>query len=87
MYLDALVAVAQIREKQNDLEAAIALYQKFIEKDPDCEEIYRALMRLQGKSGNRTGMRRTFQQLIQVLHDLDAGEPSQETRDLYTQIM
>ena len=60
---------------------------KFIEKDPDCEEIYRALMRLQGKSGNRTGMRRTFQQLIQVLHDLDAGEPSQETRDLYTQIM
>ncbi len=86
-YLDALVALARIRERQDDLESTIALYQKFIEKDHDCEEIYRDLMRLQGKTGNRTGAMRTYHQCLQALDDLDVPGPSEETMELYKQII
>ncbi len=87
MYLDALVASATLRERQGEVSAAIALCQKFLEKDRYEEDIYRTMMRLQAKKGNRVGAVRTYQQLVEMLQkELDIPEPSQETQELYAQV-
>jgi ATP/maltotriose-dependent transcriptional regulator MalT/two-component SAPR family response regulator len=87
MYLDALVAAARIRERQGDVGAAIALCEKFLAKDRYEEDIYRTMMRLQAKKGNRAGAVRTYQQLVEMLQkELEIPEPSQETKDLYALI-
>ncbi len=87
MYLDALVAAATLRERQGEVSSAIALCQKFLEKDRYEEDVYRTLMRLQAKKGNRAGAVRTYQQLVEMLQkELDIPEPSQETQELYAQI-
>jgi len=87
-YLDAILATAEIKERQGDLQSTRDLYQQYLQKDRDCEQIYRALMRLQARMGDRVGAVKTYQQCVQVLQkDLEILEPSPETVELYTQIV
>jgi len=87
-YLDALLALAELYERNGDLAQAITYYQMLIERDMDREEIYRALMRLQIQAGDRLAAARTYQRCAQVLREeLNIASPSEETRQLYAQIV
>ncbi len=88
MYLGALIELAKINAQQGNLASAIAHYQKYLEKDRDCEEVYRALMRLQFQAGDRSGAVKTYQQCARVLEDeLEISSPSPETQELYEQMI
>ncbi len=87
-YLDALLALAQTCEQRGDHDKAVGTYQALIEKDRDREDIYRELMRLQYRIGDRTGAVKTYQQCAQVLRDeLNILSPSRETVALYDRIV
>ncbi|MBI5033338.1 MAG: tetratricopeptide repeat protein [Chloroflexi bacterium] len=86
-YLNALVVLAQLFERHGDMHKAMQYYQTLLEKDRDREEIYREVMRLQFKQGDRVGAVRTYRRCAQVLRDeLNVPNPSQETQDLYRMI-
>ena len=86
-YLNALVTLAQLYERHGDVNKAMRYYQILLEKDRDREEIYREVMRLQFKQGDRVGAVRTYRRCAQVLRDeLNVPNPSQETEDLYRMI-
>lgn len=86
-YLNALVALAQLYERYGEVSKAMQYYQTLLEKDRDREEIYREVMRLQFKQGDRVGAVRTYRRCAQVLRDeLNVPNPSQETEDLYRMI-
>ncbi len=86
-YLNALVALAQLYESHGDVTEAMQYYETLLQKDHDREEIYRAVMRLQFRQGDRVGAIRTYRRCAQVLRDeLNVPNPSQETQDLYRMI-
>lgn len=86
-YLNALVTLAQLYERHGDVNQAMQYYQTLLEKDRDREEIYRQVMRLQFKQGDRVAAIRTYRRCAQVLQDeLNVPNPSQETEDLYRMI-
>jgi len=86
-YLNALVVLAQLYERHGDVNKAMEYYQTLLEKDRDREEIYREVMRLQFKQGDRVAAVRTYRRCAQVLRDeLNVPSPSQETQDLYRMI-
>ena len=87
-YLDALLALAQACEQGGDHAKAIGYYRVLLEKDKDREDVYRALMRLQYQTGDRTSAVKTFQQCAHVLREeLDIPSPSRETLALYERIV
>ena len=87
-YLDALLALAQSCEQGGDHAKAIGHYRVLLEKDKDREDVYRALMRLQYQTGDRTSAVKTFQQCAHVLREeLDIPSPSRETLALYERIV
>ena len=86
-YLIALVVLAQLYERHGDVNKAMEYYQTLLEKDRDREEIYREVMRLQFKQGDRVAAVRTYRRCAQVLRDeLNVPSPSQETQELYRMI-
>ena len=86
-YLNALLALAQACEPRDHAQA-IAYYRALLEKERDREDIYRALMRLQYRIGDRTGAIKTFQQCARVLREeLNIASPSRETLALYERIV
>ena len=87
-YLDALLKLAQACEQRGDHDKAIGYYQLLIEKDRDREDVYRALMQLQYRIGDRTGAVKTYQQCAHVLREeLNLPGPSRETLALYERIV
>lgn len=86
-YLDALLTLAQATETPEPGQAA-QYYRTFIEKEPDREDVYRALMRLQYRMGDRTGAIKTYEQCATVLREeLNVPKPSRETVELYERII
>ena len=86
-YLDILAMLADHYDQDAKTEEAIALYQQVLSKDSLRESIYRALMHLQTKSGDRRGALSTYQRCLDTLRDEMGIEPSRETRRLAEQIM
>jgi LuxR family maltose regulon positive regulatory protein len=86
-YLNALVTLAQLYERHGEVNKTMQYYQTLLEKDRDREEIYREVMRLQFKQGDRVGAIRTYRRCAQVLRDeLNIPNPSQKTQELYRMI-
>jgi len=87
-YLDALLKLAQACEQRGDHAQAIGFYQTLLEKDRDREEVYRALMQLHYRTGDRTSAVRTYQECARVLREeLDVPSPSRTTLALYERIV
>ncbi len=84
-YLNALSALAEYYDR-HDQSQALELYQKILQRDPYREDIYRALIRFQAKSGDKAGALRTYQQCVQMLQTEMGISPSPETRALYEHI-
>ena len=85
-YLTALAALADLFVQDSKTDEAIALYDRILAKDSLREDAYRALMRLQFKSGDRAGALKTYQRCVDALREEMGVEPDPETQLLYEQI-
>ncbi len=86
-FLRALTSLADHYGQDGRLVDAIELYQRILAKDNFREDIYRSLILLQLKSGDRSSALKTFQRCVQVLKDEVGVEPSPETQELYNRIV
>jgi two-component SAPR family response regulator/uncharacterized protein HemY len=84
-YLNALSALAEYHDQLGESHA-VELYQKILQCDPYREDIYRALMRFQAKSGDKAGALKTYQQCVEMLRIELGITPSPETQSLYERI-
>jgi predicted ATPase/DNA-binding SARP family transcriptional activator len=86
MHHQLLVEWVAVLDAQGRLDEAVAGVRALLADDPDDENAYRDLMRLEARSGNRSGALRTFETLRGRLRaDLDV-EPSAETLELHRAI-
>jgi LuxR family maltose regulon positive regulatory protein len=85
-YLDMLTALADHYAQHSKIEQAITVYQRILSKDSFREDVYRALMRLQFRAGDRGAALKTYQQCAETLRGEMGVEPSPETRQLFEQI-
>ncbi len=86
-YLDALWSLALYYDQCADTHQAIALYRRILDKDSYREDVYRAMMGLQWKSGDRAGALKTYQQCTYTLKEEMDLDPSPETQALYQRIL
>lgn len=86
-FSDALHQLVQLLEQNGDLRAAARISQRLIQNDPLDEIAYVQLMRLYALSGDRTRVRRVYEQCTAVLkRELDV-EPAAATQAAYTELM
>lgn len=83
--LDALVSLAETRERSGDAEASLAALNRAITIDPYGEELYGRKMRLHGLLGRPDAVRRTFGELSARLDEIGL-DPSEATRQLLTEM-
>lgn len=86
-YLDALYALANYQSQNSQSGDALGLYRKILVKDPLREEVYREMMSIQTKMGDRSGALKTYEQCAAILKKELMLEPSEETHDLYRLIL
>lgn len=86
-YLAALRQLAALLEEQADYRAAHRTMQRLLQLDPLDETVYVQIMRLQALSGDRAGVRRTYDQCQAILRrELDV-EPGPATTAAYQQLL
>ena len=86
-YIDVLVMAAEIMLAANDVMAALWFARKALSLETRREDVYQALMRSQGMSGQRTAVMQTFCDCKRNLQ-LELGvKPSKKTIELYNQLM
>jgi DNA-binding SARP family transcriptional activator len=85
--VDTLARLAELRDQAGDRHGALAALERAITVDPDCEELYRRLMRLQADLGDPDAVRRTYRRLrAHLLDELDV-EPDPTTQELYERLL
>lgn len=86
-HADVLVRLMNVLERLGDLRAALQFGQRLLHEDLLNETAYVSLMRLYALSGDRSGVRRIYQQCVTTL-DRELGvEPSPATLSAYEQIL
>ena len=76
-----------VLEALGDLRAALQYGQRLLHEDPLNEMTYVSLMRLYALSGDRSGVRRIYQQCEVTLERELGVEPSPTTVNAYEQIL
>jgi DNA-binding SARP family transcriptional activator len=85
--VDALARLAELRDQAGDRHGALAALERAITVDPDCEELYRRLMRLQAELVDPDAVRRTYRRLrAHLLNELDV-EPDPTSQELYERLL
>lgn len=82
-YLEALVALADLREQSGDDEAALALYQRAISEAGEREDIHREVIRMYGKLGRRSEAADQYNKLVRDMKERHGVKPSPETEQVY----
>jgi DNA-binding SARP family transcriptional activator len=85
-YLEALTELAYQKLEEERTEHALTLFQRAIAADNQREDIHREVIKLYAHMGRRSEAAAHFQRLAEDLRK-DEREPSQETIDLYNNIM
>jgi LuxR family maltose regulon positive regulatory protein len=86
IYLDALLALADDYAQESKIDQTVSIYQKILDKDNLHEDVYRMLMQMQFRSGDRGAALKTYQRCVQTMWEEMGIEPSLETRQLFEQI-
>jgi DNA-binding SARP family transcriptional activator len=85
--VDTLARLAELRDQAGDRHGALTTLEHATTVDPDCEELYRRLMRLQADLGDPDAVRRTYRRLrAHLLNELDI-EPDPTSQALYEQLL
>jgi DNA-binding SARP family transcriptional activator len=85
--VDTLAQLAELRDQAGDRHGALTTLERAITVDPDCEELYRRLMRLQADLGDPDAVRRTYRRLrAHLLNELDV-EPDPTSQELFERLL
>jgi two-component SAPR family response regulator len=86
-YLNALLALADLYQKQAKLDEALEVCQRAITGDPTLEAAYRLCMQIYQRIGDRQAILRTYQACADALKQNLSLRPSKETEDLYRKLV
>lgn len=86
LYLEAMVRLAELYLKQNDLQMALQRCEEAFLAEPGLEEAHRLAMRIHAIHGNRVGVANQFERCKKALAELDVA-PSQKTKALYKRLI
>ncbi len=86
-YLAALMQVSEIYLGQSNHDLAMEYCQRAIVEDNLLEDAYRLAFRIFSAIGNRAGMVKQYQQMVELLQNEIGIEPSQQTKRLYNQLL
>jgi DNA-binding SARP family transcriptional activator len=87
MYLNALLALADLFLKQAKMDEALVVCQKAIRYDSTLEAGYRVSMQIYHRLGDRQSIVRTYQACSSALRHILSLAPSRETDDLYHKLI
>jgi non-specific serine/threonine protein kinase len=85
-FLRALENLIARQQTQGDMRAAIRTAELLLEQEPVQEEIWRELMTLHARVGDRIGLRRVYDACAEVLQRELGEAPSALTRELYEKL-
>ncbi|HLA43948.1 MAG TPA: BTAD domain-containing putative transcriptional regulator, partial [Aggregatilineales bacterium] len=85
-YLEAIMAIANIRLEENRPEHALRLLTQASGENTDFEPLHREIMKLYARLGRRSEAASHYQSLEETLHERGTA-PSPETRRLYDELM
>lgn len=86
-YLKALDQLMALLAEQGSLEAAVRYGRRLVEENPLRERVYRRLMRLHARQGDRAQAIDVYQACVEVLERELGTAPSPATRKVYEQIL
>jgi DNA-binding SARP family transcriptional activator len=86
-YLAALLALAELFQKQARPEQALAACQRALDYDPAFEAAYFLSMQVYHRMGNRASVIRTYQACTEALQRQIGFPPSKETEQLYRRLI
>src|SRR6266536_3274411 len=84
--INAATRLAEFHQQAGHLDPALATLEQAVTWDPQAEELYRRIMRLQTALHRPDAVQRTYDQLTARLDDLDA-EPDDTTRQLLNELL
>lgn len=87
IYLNALLSLAELYQKQGLLEETLAICQRTVENDPGLEAAYRLSMQIYHRMGDRQSIIRTYQSCVDALKQHFFLPPSKETEELYRKLV
>jgi two-component SAPR family response regulator len=86
-YLDALLILADLYQKQAQLDEALATCRRAIKRDPTSEAAYRLCMQIYQRLGDRQAILRTYQAFASDLKQNVGLNPSPEMKDFYQKLL
>jgi DNA-binding SARP family transcriptional activator len=86
-YLEALTALARIREEQGEDEVALGLYLRAVNEAQNREDLHRAIIRLYGELGRRSEAAEHYQRLEKEFEERYNISPSPETKQVYEEVI
>jgi ATP/maltotriose-dependent transcriptional regulator MalT/DNA-binding SARP family transcriptional activator len=87
MYLATLLALAELYQKQAQLDEALAMCQRAVEYKPVYEAAYRLMMQVHHRLSDRAAVMRTYQACTDALRKYLSLPPSPETQALYRKLI
>ncbi len=85
-YAQALISVARVSQKNNDLQTALMFYLRAIRETPLREDLYGQVMRLYAEQGNKAAAVAQYQHLKSRLSSQLGIAPTRELAQLNTQL-
>lgn len=87
VFLDALVKLAELYQKQAQLESAITTSQRALEIDPSLEAACCVAMQAYSRLGDRNAVTRIYQACVAAAKRMYGLSPSKEMEELYRRLM
>ncbi|MFN8414209.1 MAG: tetratricopeptide repeat protein [Anaerolineales bacterium] len=87
IYLNALLSLAELYQKQAMLEEALVMCQRAVECDSGLEAAYRLSMQIYHRLRDRQAVMRTYQACVEALKQNFDLSPSKETKNLYHKLI
>lgn len=87
MVLAALLALAELYQKQAQLDEALAMCQRAVDYDPVHEAAYRLMMQIHYRLRDRAAIARAYQSCADALRKSLRLSPSPETEALYSKLI
>lgn len=87
MFLEAAIRLAELYWRRGHLENLLEVCQRALEVDPACEPAHQMAMRAHAARGDRAAVIRQYQACKEVSNRLFGLPPSEETEDLYRQLI
>ncbi|HTP02827.1 MAG TPA: tetratricopeptide repeat protein [Anaerolineales bacterium] len=82
-FLSAVMALAELYQKEGHTPKAVELCQRALSLDRTAEPVYRLLMQIFSRMGDRASVVHIFQNCEAVMKDVFGLPPSQETQEMY----